>query len=291
MMCNLCPRGCNIDRKTTTGACKMGENVKIAKVMLHMWEEPCISGERGSGAIFFSGCPLGCVYCQNKDISHSGNIGKEYTVKELADIMLDLQNQGAHNINLVTPTHFADKIRAALDLVRGELKIPVVYNTSGYELDCEIAKMKVYVDIFLTDIKYFDKELSKKYSKAPDYFERAFSALDKMLEIAPSPVLDENGLLKKGVIVRHLVLPTMRLDSKKILEEIYKKYGVECLKLSLMSQYTPEFCAPCYKKIKRKITTFEYQSVVDYATELGFDGYIQEITSANSKYTPSFNKE
>ena len=290
MNCNLCPRRCGIDRKTNTGYCKSGENIKIAKVMLHHWEEPPISGTNGSGAIFFSGCPLKCVYCQNKDISHGG-YGKEYSVQDLVNEMLSLQEKGAHNINLVTPTHYADKIRQALDLAKGKLNIPVVYNTSGYELDTEIGKMAGYVDVFLTDIKYFSCEYSKKYSSANNYYEVAKGALLKMLEIAPEPVFDKNGIMQGGVIVRHLVLPGLRRDSIAILEDIAKSLDISKIKLSLMAQYTPEFCEGSYTELQRKITTFEYNSVVDTAVKLGYDGYIQDKSAASTKYTPNFREE
>ena len=289
MICNACPRQCGVDRDKVTGACKMSNTVRVAKIMVHSWEEPPISGTRGSGTIFFSGCNLGCVYCQNRDISHTG-YGKEMTISELAEAMLDLQKKGVHNINLVTPTHFASQIREAIDLVRGELKIPIVYNTSGYELSCEIAKMSGYVDVFLTDIKYFSPELSKKYSNASNYFECAISAFGKMLELAPKCVFDENGIMLSGVILRHLVLPTMRNDSKEILNRVASLYGTSDFKLSLMCQYTPEFCDDKFKEIKRKITTFEYQSVLEHALSLGFDGYMQDISSANTIYTPNFKE-
>ena len=287
MICNLCPRKCNIDRKSHTGWCKTGENIKIAKTMLHMWEEPCISGTNGSGAIFFSGCSLKCVYCQNKDISHDG-YGKEYTKEELAEEMLRLQDLGAHNINLVTPTHVSHKIRDAIDLVRHQLKIPIVYNTSGYELDTEIEKMAGYVDVFLTDIKYFSSEYSQKYSRAEDYYSVSKKALSAMLKIAPRCVFDENGLMKSGVIVRHLVLPSLRQDSIAILKDLKSNFDISTFKLSLMAQYTPEFCRDEFKELKRKITTFEYQSVVNTAIELGYEGYIQDKSSSNVKYTPKF---
>ena len=290
MSCNLCPRKCNIDRNTDTGWCKTGNEIKIAKVMLHHWEEPSISGERGSGAIFFSGCALKCVYCQNKDISHGG-YGKTYTVHELAEQMLSLQDKGAHNINLVTPTHFSDKIRQALDLVKGRLTIPVVYNTSGYELDTEIEKMAGYVDVFLTDVKYFSQETAQKYSKASNYYSVAKNALSAMLKIAPECVFDEGGLLKKGVIVRHLVLPTQRKDSIAVLKDLSESFDVSAFRLSLMAQYTPEFCTDKYPELCRKITTFEYQSVVDTAISLGFDGYIQDKSASSVKYTPNFKDE
>lgn len=289
MICNACPRQCGVDRDKTLGACKMSNTVRVAKIMVHSWEEPPISGTRGSGTIFFSGCNLGCVYCQNRDISHTG-YGKEMTISELAGAMLDLQKKGVHNINLVTPTHFASQIREAIDLVKGELKIPIVYNTSGYELFSEIAKMSGYVDVFLTDIKYFSPELSKKYSNASNYFECAISAFGKMLELAPKCVFDENGVMLSGVILRHLVLPTMRNDSKEILNRVASFYGTSDFKLSLMCQYTPEFCDDKFKEIKRKITTFEYQSVLEHALSLGFDGYMQDISSANTIYTPNFKE-
>ena len=290
MICNICPRKCGIDRSTSLGACKMSNTVRVAKIMVHNWEEPPISGTNGSGTIFFSGCSLGCVYCQNRDISHTG-YGKEMSISELGNAMLDLQSKGVHNINLVTPTHFAPMIREAIDLVRNELKIPIVYNTSGYELDTEIRKMAGYVDIFLTDIKYFSPELSKKYSNAQTYFEHAIKALGAMLEIAPNCIFDESGIMQRGVILRHLVLPTMRNDSKKILDAVANLYGTKGLKLSLMCQYTPEFCDEKFKEIKRKITTFEYQSVLEHAISLGFDGYTQDLSSANTIYTPNFKEK
>ncbi len=287
MICNSCPRKCGVDRKEKLGACGVGETIKVAKIMHHEWEEPPISGNRFSGAIFFSGCPLFCVYCQNVPISQEC-YGEEMTEKELAEAMLKLQSEGAHNINLVSPTQYASKIRGALDLVKEELKIPVVYNTGGYESAEEIAKMSGYVDIFLTDIKYCSSEASKKYSRASDYFERAIEAFGKMLEIAPECVFDDDGIMKKGVILRHLVLPTLRTDSIEILERVKERFDITKFKLSLMSQYTPEFCPEEYRELKRKITTFEYQSVTKRAIELGYDGYIQEKTSANVKFTPKF---
>jgi len=258
--------------------------------MLHKWEEPCISAGNGSGAIFFSGCSLKCVYCQNRDISHEG-YGKDYSVEELATEMLKLKNMGACNINLVTPTHYSHKIRAALDLVKDKLEIPVVYNTSGYELDTEITALNGYVDIFLTDIKYFSPDLSSKYSKAKDYYTEAKKALGVMLKLQPECVFDECDRMKKGVIVRHLVLPGCRRDSISILEDLSHSFDVTKFKLSLMAQYTPEFCSADYPELKRKITTFEYQSVVDKAISLGFDGYMQDKDASSVKYTPKFKEE
>lgn len=287
MRCYLCPRKCGVDREKALGACKSGKNIRAAKVMVHMWEEPCISGERGSGAIFFSGCPLGCVYCQNKEISRA-QAGEEITPAQLAIIMLDLQKQGVHNINLVTPTHFSEGIKEAVSLIRGELKIPIVYNTSGYELDTEIEKMAGYVDVFLCDIKYFSSEASKKYSNAQDYYEVAKRAFVQMLKLQPKPVFDKDGIMTRGVILRHLVLPTLRHDSMNILKDIKGSLDISSFKLSLMSQYTPDFCPNEYKELKRQLTTFEYNSVVDYAVSLGYDGYIQDKSSSSTAFTPNF---
>ncbi|MBQ8392307.1 MAG: radical SAM protein [Clostridia bacterium] len=289
MKCSLCPRKCGIDREKSKGYCGCDDKIRVARVMLHKWEEPCISGTRGSGAVFFSGCPLKCVYCQNMDISHGG-AGTEITPERLGDIFSDLQRRGAHNINLVSPTQYADKIRLALDLVRGRLTIPVVYNTGGYEQPEEIEKMRGYVDVFLTDIKYFSPELSEKYSSAADYFDKAIASFKKMLELCPECILDGDGIMKRGVILRHLVLPSHRGDSIKILERVAEACDVSKIKLSLMSQYTPEFYKGDISSLKRKITTFEYDSVVKRATELGYDGYIQEKSSASSAYTPDFTK-
>ena len=293
MICNQCPRNCSIDRKTNTGYCKMGDEIKISKIMLHKWEEPCISGEgeniTGSGAIFFVGCPLRCVYCQNMDISQGDN-GHTISAEGLAKEMLLLQEKGAYNINLVTPTHYADKIRQALDIAKPQLKIPVIYNTSGYEKAEEIEKMAGYVDVFLVDIKYFSPEYSKKYSGAYNYYECAKSALSAMLKIAPEVVFNEEGKILSGVIVRHLVLPNLRKDSINILEDLKNSFDITKFKLSLMAQYTPEFCKSEFKELKRKITTFEYESVVDCAISLGYDGYIQDKSASSVKYTPDFKK-
>jgi putative pyruvate formate lyase activating enzyme len=287
-ICRLCPRECKVDREKSLGVCGAGVNIKIAKYMLHMWEEPCISGNGGSGAIFFSHCPLKCVYCQNTDISHGGN-GYEVSEDELGEIMLKLQSQGAHNINLVTPTHYSDKIKRVLDKYRDRIKIPIVYNTSGYEKSEIIDTLKGYVDIFLCDIKYFSPEISGKYSLASDYYEKALASLKSMVKIAPECEFDSDGIMKKGVIVRHLVLPSQRLDSIKILEDVAKNVDISKIKLSLMSQYTPEFYCGDDKALKRRVTTFEYQSVTERAIELGYDGYIQDKASATKIYTPDFS--
>ena len=285
--CYQCPRKCGADRTSKAGACGCTDTVKVAKYMVHMWEEPCVSSEKGSGCIFFSGCPLGCVYCQNKEISH-GLKGEEISILRLSQIMLELQDKGVNNINLVTPTHFSSQIRQAIDLIRDKLKIPVIYNTSGYESPEEILKMADYVDVFLTDIKYYSPDASLKYSKAKDYYKVAKEALLAMLSIQPKVAFEESGLIKKGVIVRHLVLPTLRKDSIKILEDLRDSIDISSIKLSLMSQYTPDFCPDEFKELKRKITGFEYDSVLNRAIELGYDGYFQDRSSSSRRYTPEF---
>ncbi|MBQ9703323.1 MAG: radical SAM protein [Clostridia bacterium] len=289
MKCTLCPRECEADRSNSVGYCLSGDKIKIAKVMIHNWEEPCVSGSRGSGAIFFSGCPLKCEYCQNKEISHGG-VGQEITTERFAALMLELQDRGVHNINLVSPTQYADKIRDAIDLIRPKLKIPVVYNTGGYELISEIEKMSGYVDVFLTDMKYYSSELSNKYSKAPDYYEKAIEAFKAMLKIAPECIFDDDRIIKKGIILRHLILPSCRKDSIKILENVAEICDVSNIRLSLMSQYTPDFYEGEYTELKRRVTTFEYESVLKRAIELGYDGYLQERSSASSAFTPDFTK-
>ena len=288
--CYQCPRLCGVDRASQTGVCGMTDEIKIAKAMLHKWEEPSISGKNGSGAIFFSGCPLKCVYCQNKDISHEGR-GKVVSVSELSKIILKLQEMGAHNVNLVTPTHYADQIEKALLLIKDELKIPVVYNTSGYETVEQIKKMSRYVSVFLVDIKYFSPELSKKYSKCQDYYEQAKKALAKMLETRGGCVFDSDGMMTSGVILRHLVLPSQRQDSISLLKDVADSFDVKSFKLSLMAQYTPDFCPSEYKELKRQITSFEYDSVLKAAEELGYDGYFQERASATRDFTPDFDCE
>ena len=287
--CRLCPRHCGVDRSQKTGFCKMGENLKAARAALHFYEEPFLSGQSGSGAVFFSGCTLKCVYCQNKEISREPK-GKEYTPTELADIFLELQENGAHNINLVTPTHFTSQIVNALDIAKNKLNIPVVYNTSGYENVETLKLLKGYVDVYLPDFKYYDGKLSAKYSKAPDYFEVAISAVKEMYEQVGEYRENGDGMAQKGVMIRHLVLPGCRRDSVKILEEIKNILPIENIRLSLMSQFTPEFVSHEYKELSRRITTFEYNYVLNKAIELGYKGFFQQKDSASAKYTPNFNE-
>ncbi|MBQ9375450.1 MAG: radical SAM protein, partial [Ruminococcus sp.] len=214
--CKLCPRECGVDRYNTTGFCKETADIKIARADLHFWEEPCISGENGSGTVFFSGCSLKCCFCQNYEISEQ-NKGFLLTTKQLADTFLMLQDKGANNINLVNPTHFAVQIKEAFELCGDRLKIPVVYNCGGYEKAEVIKEVAEFVDIFLPDLKYYDSSLSDSYSKAENYFEVCSGAIKEMVKAKGKPVFDKNGILQKGVVVRHLVLPNCRHDSIKLI--------------------------------------------------------------------------
>lgn len=287
ILCNLCPRRCNVDRTLSLGFCGQGNIIKIARAALHYWEEPCISGTNGSGTVFFSGCSLKCAYCQNYKLSHL-NFGKEIQVDRLADIFLELQELGACNINLVSPTHFVLEIIEALKICNDKLKIPVVYNTGGYENIATLKMLEGYVDIYLTDIKYFDNKLGRLYSKADDYFDISVSAASEM--IRQKRIVFDGDILKQGVVIRHLVLPGQRKDSIKILEQLKARFGTDSFILSLMSQYTPNEYLSEFPEIDRKITTFEYNSVLNTAVKLGFKyGYMQNRTSAEQKYTPPFD--
>ena len=287
MKCNLCPRNCNIDRKANAGFCGQTEKLRISKVMLHHYEEPIISGNEsdiGSGAVFFTGCNLKCVYCQNEPISH-GNKGKNISVKKLVKIFKKLEKKGAYNINLVTPTHFTNQIIQALDQYKP--KIPIVWNSSGYENSEEIAKLKKYVDIYLVDLKYMNNEISKRYSGANNYVEKATSSILQMKQNQPIDVI-ENGLMKKGVIIRHLILPTHTTDSVECLKFVCNKIGKDSI-VSIMSQYEPRYNAVNYPEINRKITPLEYKRVVNCAINLDMKNcFVQDLSSADSKYTPKF---
>ncbi len=285
--CELCPRKCGADRYASIGFCGVPAAIRAARAMLHHWEEPPVSGTRGSGAIFFSGCPLRCVFCQNHSLSHEG-FGAEITPERLADIMLELQRAGAHNVNLVSPTQYLPGILEALRLAKPRLTVPVVYNTGGYERVEAIRALEGYVDVYLTDLKYCSSELSARYAAAPDYFERAMESLSAMVEAVGPCVFDEDGILRRGVILRHLVLPGCRHDSIALLRAVAERIDISAVKLSLMSQYTPDFAPDGEKNLRRRLTTFEYQSVLSEADRLGYDGYRQEFASSDKKYTPDF---
>lgn len=285
--CTLCPRKCGIDRTQSKGFCGEGDVVRIARAELHMWEEPCISGSKGSGTVFFSGCCLRCCFCQNYEISAQDK-GFELTVRELADTFLRLQDMGAHNINLVSPTHFVPQIVKALDLLGGELKIPTLYNCGGYESVETLKMLGGRVKIFLPDLKYFDSELSRRYSAAADYFPAAMAALRQMVDIAGKPRFDENGIMQSGVIVRHLVLPNHRHDSIRLMNELAARFGTQQFLVSLMSQFVPMHKAFEHKELSRRTSTFEYESVADEVRRLGFDGYFQQRSSASEDFVPTF---
>lgn len=285
--CDLCPRNCGVNRNFETGFCGGGSKIKIARAALHFWEEPCISGENGSGTVFFSGCNMKCCFCQNYKIS-AENFGEEISVERLSEIFIELQNKNAHNINLVNPTHFVPLIVEALEMSKPQLKIPVVYNSSGYESLETLNMLKGYIDIFLPDLKYKDSVISEKYSNAENYFEVAAKAIKTMFSQVGKPVFDGN-IMKSGLIIRHLVLPNSRNDSMAILEWISENFEIDDLLISLMSQYTPFYRSSEFPEINRRISTFEYNKVLDKAISLGLKGYMQEKSSAKEEYTPDFD--
>ena len=288
-ICLACPRGCSVNREHgERGFCGVSNEYVIGSADLHFYEEPCISGKNGSGAIFFSGCNLRCVFCQNREISRE-IFGKKYTEDELIAKMLELQSRGAHNINLVTASPYSLFLAKTLKKVKKDLKIPIVYNCGGYESVESLRVLEGLVDIYLPDFKYFDDELAKSYSSAPNYAKIAKEALVEMHRQVGKLELDENGLAKRGLIVRHLVLPACREDSKAVLRYISEFLPVGDVTLSLMRQYTPDFAnADAPKNLKRRLTSFEYEDVLNYALSLGFDGFSQGKESAKTDYTPSF---
>lgn len=285
MICSICPRHCNVDRKKAVGFCNSGENFRLARAALHYWEEPCISGKNGSGAVFFSGCNLRCVYCQNYEISHE-NKGVEVSDDRLIEIFENLVSQGAENINLVNPTHYSYQLSRVLS--RWKSPVPVVYNTSGYEEVEALKSLDGLIDIYLPDLKYIRNDKSLKYSKAKDYFEKASLAIKEMRRQVSD--LFEDGMMKKGLIVRHLILPQNTNSSLEILD--WFKENLPDTYLSLMAQYVPCGDLSQYPEINRKITRREYDKVVDYALNLGLDKiFIQELQSADEKFIPPFDFE
>lgn len=282
MICDICPRKCNIDRSKAVGFCGMTKTVKLAKADVFMWEEPCISGTNGSGAVFFSGCNLRCCFCQNFQISNQ-NFGKEISTKRLAQIFKELAEKDVHNINLVSPSHFVNQIIEALKIYKPN--IPIVYNSNGYESVETIKKLKNYVDIYLVDLKFCSSELSQRYCKANNYFEVATSAIKEMISQKPK-VIVQNGIMKQGIIIRHLVMPNQTADSLKILQWIADNAKENCL-VSLMCQYTPYFNAKNYPEINRKLKPIEYKIVLTRANELGLtNGYAQDMSSATEDFIP-----
>lgn len=289
--CRLCPRECGANREVRIGFCGGGNQIRAAKAMIHHWEEPCISGKNGTGAIFFSGCVLKCCYCQNHPIS-AGNFGKEISVRELGDIMLRLQEQGADSIDLISGVSYQPWIIEALDCVKGQLSIPVIWNSGGYEKVETLRELAGYIDIYLPDLKYRSSERGLRYSGVKDYFEVASAAISEMFRQVGAPVFGEDGLLQKGVIVRHLVLPGGKADSIGAMEWIASAFAPGDVLVSVMSQYTPFYRASGgeFPELNRRITTLEYQRVIERMEELGLtNGYMQEKSSAKEEYTPVFD--
>ena len=296
--CNLCPRNCFVDRESEkTGYCGQTDKIYVARAALHMWEEPCISGEEGSGTVFFCGCPLRCIFCQNHIIAlgkekNGKKIGKEIDVFRLKEIFLELQDKGANNINLVTGTHYIPQIVEALRIAKTEgLIIPIVYNTSGYEKVESLRLLEGLIDIYLPDMKYVSEKLAKEYSNAENYFEVASRALEEMVRQVGEPEFKKNGYMQKGVIVRHLVLPGSTKDSKAVLDYLWNTYGNR-IYISIMNQYTPmeQEQIKNHPLLSRKVTKREYQKVIDYALSLGWEnGFIQEGETAMESFIPGFN--
>lgn len=289
--CSLCPRMCMADREITTGYCGVKNTLRVARAALHFWEEPCISGEEGSGAVFFTGCNLRCVFCQNYQIARAEQ-GKEITVERLAEIFMELQEQKANNINLVTATHYVPQVVEALNIAKKQgLQIPIVYNCGGYECVDTLKMLEGLVDIYLPDFKYVDQERAKRYSHAENYPNAAKKALAEMVRQQPEAIFDGRGMMQKGVIVRHLMLPGGIKDSKAVVKYLYETYGND-IYISLMNQYTPLPHVAEYPEINRKLKKFEYDRLVDYAISLGVEnGFIQEGETAEESFIPAFTNE
>ena len=286
--CTICPHNCKINRTKNPGRCKSTDKIKIALYSIHNFEEPCISGEKGSGTIFFSNCNMNCVFCQNYEISQLGR-GKEITIEELANVMIKQQERNVQNINLVTPTSYALHIVEAIKIARKKgMEIPIVYNTNGYESVETLKLLEGYVDIYLPDLKYYYDDLAKKYSKVDNYFEIATKAIQEMYRQVGTPVLDENGVMKKGLMIRHLILPNEVQNSKKVLKWIKENIDSNVY-VSIMAQYFPTYKAKEIPEIARKITKEEYEKVENYLYELDLEnGYIQELGEHEEEYVPTW---
>ena len=284
--CELCPRKCGVDRQKNKGFCRVSDKITLGRAGLHFWEEPCISGYGGSGTIFFSGCNMGCVFCQNMTLSR-GETGKEISVTRLREIFYELIDQGADNINLVTPTHFVPEIVKALSAEK--LPVPVVYNTSSYEEVSTLKMLEGLVDIFLPDLKYKDRAVAAALSKAPDYYEKAVPAIHEMIRQTGECVFDDEGMLQKGTIIRHLVLPGYLDNTYDIIDTFAEDFNGKAM-FSLMSQYTPPKKRLKIESLNRRLTEEEYEKAVDYMYLSGIeDGFLQELSSAKEEYTPEFN--
>ena len=288
--CTICPHQCGVDRKKgQIGRCQAKDTVKIALYSVHFFEEPCISGEKGSGTIFFSHCNLNCLYCQNYEISQLGK-GKEYTIEQLAEIMLKQQNLGVANINLVTPTSYVPQIIEAIKIAKKNgLNIPIVYNTNSYEKIETLKMLEGYIDVYLPDLKYADDKLGKKYSNINHYFEIATKAIQEMRRQVGPAIFDSNGMMKRGVIIRHLVLPNYIENSKKVLKWLKENIHPEDY-ISVMAQYFPTYLAKQDKFMNRKLTTEEWEEIENYIEELGFkNGFVQELGEHEEEYVPKWD--
>lgn len=288
--CQLCNRYCNVNRlEGNMGFCNSDKNIKVAKACLHNWEEPCISGTRGSGTIFFSNCNLNCVFCQNYKISANG-IGKEISIERLSAIFLIQQDKGAHNINLVTPTHYIPQIIEALHIAKLKgLNLPILFNTNSYETITSLKILKGHIDVYLPDLKYFNDKYSIKYSNAPNYFIHATKAIEEMFNQVGSVKFGENGLIKKGVIIRHLMLPGLLFDSKKIIDYIYNTFG-DSVYISIMSQYTPMYKSYKFPEINKPLNLKHYNSLINYCISLGIkNAFIQDEGACSKNFIPNFD--
>ena len=297
--CSICPRKCGADREGgNRGFCNSPDAFLVSKIMLHAWEEPCISGEHGTGTVFFGGCNLGCIYCQNRAISQ-GERGEIMSDERLEAEIFSLCERGAASIEFVTPTHYIPRLAALLSKIKHKLPVPVVYNSGGYDSAESLKQLDGLIDIYMPDFKYFSSEIAKRYSNAPDYCSVALDAVKEMLRQVGSPKYfdTDKSQLSRGIILRHLILPSHRQDSINVLELLAKEIGVENVILSLMGQYTPDFYLEFEKErgaredckcLRRRITSFEYNSVLEAADRLGFQGYMQDISSSSAKYTPDF---
>lgn len=284
--CTLCPRMCGADRVNGTGACGSGARVRIARAALHYGEEPCVSGTEGSGTVFFSGCSLKCVFCQNMEISRGG-FGEDISVRRLAEIFRELEEQGANNLNLVTPTHWAEQVAEALKIRRPG--IPVLWNSSGYERPETVRALEGLVDVWLPDIKYADAALGRRFSGVPDYPDRAFEAVREMLRQCGNPLLDERGHIRRGVLIRHLVLPLHLKNTFSVLERIGREFGTDVW-VSLMFQYTPLYSHPDAPELERPLTARERERAERFLFESGFtNGYVQEPSSTGTGFIPAFD--
>lgn len=289
--CNICPHRCGANRMNgKTGRCKATDKVKVALASIHNFEEPCISGKNGSGTVFFSNCNLNCVFCQNYEISQLGK-GKEISIEELADIFIKQQNKNVHNINLVTPTMYIYQIIEAIKLARDKgLKIPIVYNSNGYENVEALKHLKGYIDIYLPDLKYSDDEIAYKYSNIKNYYENAVQAIKEMYNQVGTPIIDENGIMKKGLMIRHLVLPNQLQNSKDVLKWINDNMDKKVF-VSVMAQYFPTYRAKNFPEISRKLTKEEYNEIEQYLYSLDLEnGYIQELGEHEEEYVPDFSR-